>query len=126
MIRILPKLTWVDKGDKACWTALLLLSPNLKNMAEEVKTIIENEVFYCAKNKNEKLSFEFCKKMLNQNGMDYADDEVKIIVDYLYQMAAINLTIFKNEKNKIINLTEIKKDEKESYPLYQSEYRRAS
>ncbi|MEY2828676.1 MAG: hypothetical protein RIQ33_534 [Bacteroidota bacterium] len=95
-------------------------------MAEEVKMIIENEVFYYSKNKNEKLSFEFCKKMIQQDGHIYSDEEIKIIIDYLYQMAAINLLYVKSEQSKIIEMIKINKHEEESHSLYPSEYRRAS
>lgn len=44
------------------------------------------------------LSIEACKKILNNNGKNYNDNEVKQIREYLYFLAEIQ-----DEKNKIEN-----------------------
>ena len=58
----------------------------------------EEEVFYKSSDPNERLPFEFCKKIINQNGGNYSDAEIKVMVDYLYQVAEINLKCFEKKE----------------------------
>ena len=84
--------------------------------------------FYKSKNPNEQLSFEFCKNALNQNGINYSDEELKIIVAYLYQTAELAIRCVEQQHQKhSTKIIELKKSEnEESYSLHPSEYRRAS
>lgn len=48
-----------------------------------------------------KISLEEFKKMLNKNGDDFSDDDVKEIRDFLYIMAEIDFIMFReNMKDK--------------------------
>lgn len=73
----------------------------------------------------EKLSLEHCQKVLNQDGLNYTDEEVILIRDYLYAMAEIDYLYFTEEvlkkKTLIQNQTS---DETESDSLHSGEYRR--
>jgi hypothetical protein len=96
-------------------------------MMQEIKQIISVEVFNHSKNKSDKLSFDFCKKILNIGTKIYTDDDVKLIVDYLYILAEININYYKTKSAKIIEFPEQKNninDEQESHSLYPSKYRR--
>lgn len=46
-----------------------------------------------------KLSIAHCQKVLSKDGSKYTDEEVKMIRDFLYQMARIEYHIYNNEKN---------------------------
>ncbi len=39
----------------------------------------------------EKLSIEYCRKILNKNGFNYTDEQVEKIRDFLYILADIEL-----------------------------------
>lgn len=74
----------------------------------------------------EKLSLEHCKKVLNQDGLNFTDEEVILIRDYLYAMAEIDFLYFTEEVLK--KETETKNqnnNETKSHSLHQSKYRRA-
>lgn len=45
--------------------------------------------------REEKLDLETCKRMLNQNGNNYTDEQVSQIRDYLYQLAQLQCAHFK-------------------------------
>jgi hypothetical protein len=76
----------------------------------------------------ERLDVATCRKVLNQNGNDYPDEEIIMIRDYLYQLAEIECRHFKDwqerEKVKVININHTDYETTESYPLYQGKYRR--
>jgi hypothetical protein len=78
----------------------------------------------------EKLDIATCRKILNQNGNNYSDEQIVTIREYLYQLVEIEIRHFKDwqerEKAKIININDTDYETKESYPLYQGKYRRAS
>lgn len=44
------------------------------------------------------LSFEKCKKILSSHGRNYSDDEIKIIMNILQQLAYFEYTSHKNKK----------------------------
>jgi hypothetical protein len=92
--------------------------------------VMEGKLLNLVKENEEKLSLEFCKKILNVNGNDYSDDEVLRIRDYLYQLAEIECRHFKDwqeqQHNKIIAVNCNDYETTESHPIHQSEYRRAS
>jgi hypothetical protein len=56
------------------------------------------------------ISIAQCRKILNQNGNNYSDEEIKKIRDFLYFIAEIEYENFKK--------TEFKKNEKASTPLH--------
>ena len=75
----------------------------------------------------EKLSLAFCKKILNENGNDYTDEQVLRIRDYLYKLAEIECRYFKQWKSEQESkIVPINRDYEttESYPLHSGEYRR--
>ncbi|MEM8484005.1 MAG: hypothetical protein AAF564_00575 [Bacteroidota bacterium] len=43
------------------------------------------------------LSLERCAEILNSNGENYTDDEIKQARDFLYQLASIDYEIFKSQ-----------------------------
>lgn len=77
----------------------------------------------------ERLDVATCRKVLNQNGNNYSDEQIITIRDYLYQLAEIEVRNFKDwqerEKTNIININDTDYETTESYPLYQGKYRRA-
>jgi hypothetical protein len=97
-------------------------------MADEVKVLIETnngaEEFYHSKNKTERLSIPFLKKILEKSGTKYADEEVKLMVDYFYTMAQIEIELQSQENEKLKNQNN--DNNEKSYSLYPCEYRRAS
>ena len=98
-------------------------------MAGEVKVIVETkngkEEFYHAKSKDEKLSIEFLKKRLEKNGRNYTDEEVKLLSDYFYMMAEIEMQIASKEvEQNLIIQTQTNIDHEKSDSLHSGEYRR--
>ncbi len=81
-----------------------------------------------ADKKEEKLSVAACKKILNENGNNYTDEEVLKIRDYLYKLAEIQCRHFKDwqekQESKIVHLNSNHYETTKSYPLYQGKYRR--
>lgn len=73
----------------------------------------------------EKLSLEHCRKVLNRDGLNYTDEEVILVRDYLYAMAEIDYLYFTEEILKKENLIQ-NNNEEGSDSLHPSEYRRAS
>lgn len=75
----------------------------------------------------EKLSLEHCKKVLNQDGLNFDDKEIIMIRDFLYAMAMIDYSNFMEEilKNKLSNQNQ-NNDEQSSDSLHPCQHRRAS
>ncbi len=48
---------------------------------------------------DKKLSIAHCKKVLCSDGSTYTDEEVRMIRDFLYQMASIEYHIYTQDKN---------------------------
>jgi len=46
------------------------------------------------------LSIEKCKQILKQNNYNYTEEEIKIIRDYLYKVANLNLINFKSQSDE--------------------------
>ena len=46
-----------------------------------------------------KLSIANCQKVLSKDGSKYTDEEVRMIRDFLYQMAWLDYNIYTNGKN---------------------------
>lgn len=86
------------------------------------------------------LSITESKKILNRNGLNYTDEEINKIREFIYILAEMDYEIFmrhlqeeKEEQNsndiKIIPINNNQNainDEKERDTLHQGEYRRAS
>ena len=84
----------------------------------------------------ENFSLVECKKILNADGIEYNDEEVIIVRDFLHQLAEINYLYYlewkqKQNETKIIDINENtsneeRNDETQSDIVCSSEYRRAS
>jgi len=87
----------------------------------------------------EKLSLERCKKVLNQDGLNYTDEEVKKIREFIYILAEIDYRLFKRKQEEKSNQIQKEKniktennnlksqtDETQSHSIHPREYRRAS
>ena len=46
-----------------------------------------------------KLSIAYCQKVLSKDGSKYTDEEVRMIRDFLYQMAWLDYNIYINQKD---------------------------
>lgn len=85
---------------------------------------------YPLKNQTESEEFDIaaCKEILNANGNEYTDEEVRCIRDYLQQLAEIQCRHFKQWKSEqfdnVVPINRNRHETEESIPLYQSEYRR--
>jgi hypothetical protein len=77
---------------------------------------------------DEKLSIEFCKKILNVNDNFYSDEEIFRIREFLYELAEIESRHFKDwqkqQESKIITINRNDYETTESHPIHSSEYRR--
>ena len=95
-------------------------------MIEEVKVKIETkngiETFYHAKNKEQRLSISFLKQCFEKDGRKYTEEEVQLISDYFYLMAAIEIEL--NKQNKILHYQNQIATNEKSYSLHPGEYRR--
>jgi hypothetical protein len=59
---------------------------------------------------NRKLSLIECKKILNTDGLNYTDEEVLKIRDWLYQMADIAIYAIDKNANTVVETAEIKNE----------------
>ena len=59
---------------------------------------------------NKKLSLIECKKILNTDGLNYSDEEVLKIRDWLYQMADIAIYALDKNANTVVETAEITKE----------------
>jgi hypothetical protein len=57
---------------------------------------------------NKKLSLIECKKILNTDGLNYTDEEVLKIRDWLYQMADIAIYAIDKNANTVVETAETK------------------
>lgn len=74
----------------------------------------------------EKLPLEYCRRILNQGGLNFSEEEVILIRDFLYAMAEIDYLYFTEEVlNKEKQIQNQKNHEQNSDSLHQGEYRRA-
>jgi formate dehydrogenase maturation protein FdhE len=61
-----------------------------------------------------KISIQECKTILNKNGENYSDEEVKEIRDFLYTLIEIDYSLFqKHMKAKAEQLMQAEEDERE-------------
>lgn len=77
-----------------------------------------------------RVDLKHCKAIMNRNGLEYTDEEILQIRDFLYKMAEMTILHYervKDEENRIINLEKNNDNEQaESIPLYSDKYKRAS
>lgn len=59
---------------------------------------------------NKKLSVIECKKILNTDGLNYTDEEVLKIRDWLYQMADIAIYAIDKNANTVVGTAETKNE----------------
>lgn len=74
------------------------------------------------------LSLEQSKAILNQHGIDYTDEEVLIIRDYMYRVAEITIKHYERIRDNdltIVPKIQTDQDEAESIPIHPGKYRRA-
>ena len=74
------------------------------------------------------LSLQECKAILNQDRLEYTDEEILIIRDFMYQMAEMTIRHYHDHRisqSKVIAINEIKDDKKKSIPIRPSKHRRA-
>ncbi len=80
--------------------------------------------------KNEPLSLEYCRKIMNRNGKCYTDEQLLQIRDFMISMIESSIQSFeriKSENGKVIRLTQNIQDENnqtQSLSLRESEHRR--
>jgi hypothetical protein len=76
----------------------------------------------------DRLDLATCKAILNANGNNYTDEEILRIRDYLYQLAEIQCSHFKQwqaeESDNVIPINRNTDETEKSIPLYPGEYRR--
>ena len=74
------------------------------------------------------LSVEQSRAILNQRGIEYTDDEILIIRDYMYRVAEITIKHYERIKDNdltIVPKIQADQDEAESIPIHPGKYRRA-
>lgn len=52
--------------------------------------------------KDKRLSLTTCKKILNKDGLNYTDEEIILIRDWLYHMAEIAIDVLDEKETKIL------------------------
>ena|SRR5215212_4886513 len=75
------------------------------------------------------LSLEQSKAILNQQGIDYTDEEILIIRDYMYRVAEITIKHYERIRDNdltIVPKIQTDQDEAESILIHPGKYRRAS
>lgn len=75
-----------------------------------------------------KPSMQACKRLLQADQYAYTDEEVSLIIDFLYRLAAIDLSIYEESirrETPVIHIKEYKHDHSaKSIPISQSKHRR--
>jgi hypothetical protein len=74
------------------------------------------------------LSLEQSRAILNQQGIEYSDDEIIIIRDYMYRVAEITIKHYERIRDNdltIVPKIQTDQDEAESIPIHPGKYRRA-
>ena len=80
-------------------------------------------------NRRESFTVEKCREILGVNGVEYADEQIILIRDYLFILARIYFDYYQRtykEQLKVIHLNKINNGTEESDNLCSGEYRRAS
>jgi hypothetical protein len=74
------------------------------------------------------ISLEKCREIMKENGIEYTDEELLTLRDFLYRLFEISNSHYeriKEREAKVIDINQ-KDYEKNSIPLCKSEHRRAS
>jgi hypothetical protein len=74
------------------------------------------------------ISLEAAKKILNQYGIAYTDEEILVIREFMYRLAEITAAYYhrlKENSSELITLIPNNDDETKSIPIRSGEYRRA-
>lgn len=77
----------------------------------------------------ETVSLQRAKEIMTEEGLEYTDEEVKEILDFLSKVITITTAHYERKQQKeakIISINTKTTHEKESLPLHTGEYRRAS
>jgi hypothetical protein len=74
------------------------------------------------------ISIEKCRNVMKENGIEYTDEELLILRDFLYRLLEISSSNWERIKEKEAKIFEINQldHEKKSIPLCESKHRRAS
>jgi hypothetical protein len=74
------------------------------------------------------ISIEKCREVMKKNGIEYTDEELLILRDFLYRLLEISNSHWERIKEKEAKIFEINQPdhEKKSIPLCASKHRRAS
>ena len=74
------------------------------------------------------ISLEKCKEVMLENGIEYAEEELIFLREFLYRLLDITSSHYYRIKEKEAKIIDINKTDHEtkSIPLYPSEHRRAS
>ena len=49
------------------------------------------------------ISYDICRKVLEQDGKQYTDEQVKLIADFLFELAQLSVDYFLNQLNNASN-----------------------
>lgn len=76
----------------------------------------------------EKIPLQRCREIMIKNGVEYTDDELLQIRDFLYKMADMVILHYEQTtiSKRVDNNTNNNSYETQSIPLHPGEYRRAS
>lgn len=77
----------------------------------------------------ETVSLQRAKEIMAEEGIEYTDEEIKEILDFLSKVVTITTAHYEREKQseaKIISINTNTTHETKSIPLHPGEYRRAS
>lgn len=78
---------------------------------------------------NSKVSIEQCREIMNRDGVEYTDEELLVIRDFMYLIVDITRSHYERvqDQSKIIDINENNTDhETKSISIRPGEYRRAS
>jgi len=73
------------------------------------------------------ISLEQSREILNQNGIEYTDEEILIIREFMYRVAEITTKHYqriKENNGKVIPIIQTNQDETKSISLHSGKYRR--
>ncbi|OSZ78157.1 hypothetical protein CAP35_07800 [Chitinophagaceae bacterium IBVUCB1] len=75
-----------------------------------------------------RLELRDCRRLLDAESEGYSDEQVVLIMDFLYSVASLEYELFKrkNAGSNIVDLTEKIQENAQSNTLHSCEYRRAS
>jgi hypothetical protein len=110
----------VKKGSSA-----IVVSKKRSDIMEKNKLELPVKDIY-----EDRIPISKCKKILNNDGHAYTDEETLLIRDFLYSLAIVDYYVNEQRIKKEAELNELKTidydEPKESNTIFPSEYRRAS